>query len=194
MQRFYILLIGVLLAGCATVGTNVASDIAGVPADKGVVIFSTGAEQTNFSFSTALWLVDGESLKRYDKVIINLDYPFSSHFPGTHVHVRSLTLKPGLYYLVPVPGNPFFRTTRAPIYAFKALPGRVTYIGSVSLKNRSLLVTAAEQERDMSYFLARNPKLRGESIKTELMTVDRYIHPDTPTPLEVKGIIWEAPQ
>jgi hypothetical protein len=194
MCKIALFLVSLVLAGCTTVGTGVVTGIADVPPDKGVVVFSTGADQTNLSFSTALMLVDGESYKRYDKVIVNTDYPFSSHFAGEHGHVRSLSLKPGSYYLIPVSVNPFFVTTKAPIYKFAVAGGAVTYVGNVSLKNRVLTISESYQERDVKYFLDRNPKIGPEQVKKMMMKVDGYLTPGSPPPFTIKGVIWEAPQ
>ena len=194
MRKIVFSVVTLAFAGCTTVGQGIATDIAEVPSDKGIVVFSTGADQTNVSFSTNLMLVDGASYKRYEKVLVNIDYPFPSQFPGEHGHVRSLSLKPGSYYLVPAPGNPFFVSTKAPIYTFSVTSGVVTYVGSLSLKSHVLTIDQSHQERDIRYFLDRNPKIRPDQVTTAVMRIYGYVSPGSPPPFEIKGTIWDAPE
>jgi hypothetical protein len=177
----------ICLSGCATVG-GMPENLASVPPGKGLALFSTGAAQTNLSFSTSLALVEGASRKKYDKVIINLDYPFSSNFPNEHGHVRILALPEGDYYLMPSSGNPYFVTTHAPVYRFKVVTGRITYIGNFHLAGNLLSWSGSKFQRDVDYFLKKNPNLSDSRIDVQKVEVASDV-----SKFPTKGIIWDAP-
>lgn len=193
MKRL-LLLAALFLCACTIAGKGVVSDVSAVAPGKGLVIFSTGAAQTSIPFSTRLMLVEGASMKRYDKVAISIDYPFASNFPDMHGHVRTLTLGPGKYYLLPVAGNPAMRTLKTPIYSFEVKPDTIEYIGDIYLDGNTLSLRPDFRERDISYFLDRNPALKSHVIETDPIRLDRYLEGGDANPFKVEGVIWEAPQ
>ena len=188
------LLITLLLCGCTTVGKDVTANQKAVPSGRGIVVFSTSADDISFAFPTKMILVEGESLKKYDKFVIFIDSKTTPSFSEQNTHVRSLTLKPGRYYLVPLPGNPAMRVVKTPVYTSSVNAGEIEYVGNVLLKTGSLLLSPNARDRDVRYFLERNPSLQGIDVKTRTMTVDRYISPDGDVRFDIKGIIWEAPE
>ncbi|HET9863442.1 MAG TPA: hypothetical protein VFP37_08365 [Steroidobacteraceae bacterium] len=157
-------------------------------AGKGLVIFSTGASRTNIGASTSLRLVDGSSRKWYDKVVMNIDYPFESHFAGEHGHVRTLQLPPGEYFLMPQTANPFFVTTAAPVYRFSVEAGRATYIGNFRLHEDRLTCTDDKAARDLEFFRAKNPAMSSVAVTPSIaqlaMTLDKF---------QTNGTIWGLP-
>ncbi len=178
----------ICLLGCATAG-NIAENLTSVPEGKGLVLFSTGADTTNFAKSTSLALVQGTSLKKYDKVIINIDYPFSSNFPNEHGHVRTLSLPEGDYYLMPSSVNPYFVTTRAPVFKFRATKDHITYIGNFHLSaTPSLSWSDSKYKRDVDYFLQKNPNLT--SIRIDIKNPEPA---SNVSQFKTKGIIWDLP-
>jgi hypothetical protein len=180
----------ICLFGCATIGGGVVENLSVVPQGKGLVLFSTGADKTNMSFGTSLTLVEGASLKRYDKVVINIDSPFSSsNFPNEHGHVRTLALPEGEYYLMPSAVNPYEVMTKAPVYRFKIMNGHITYIGNFHLSaTRSLSWADSKYKRDVDYFLQKNPNLSGSHIDVQRVEVASDV-----SQFKTKGIIWGAP-
>jgi hypothetical protein len=183
------------LGGCAIAGKDVAAGVAGVPPGKGIAVFSTGADELSLSFSTRLMLVDGATHMKYDKVVIFMDpkLGLTYTFPETNSAVRSLTLPAGDYYLVPVPGNPMFYTTAAPIFKFTVAPGVVDYVGGVHVGHARLTVDNSHRQRDMDYFLGKNPALANAPVEESLIVVDRYETRDSADKFEIRGTIWDAP-
>ncbi len=193
MKRIFQLCLSLLiicLFGCATAG-GMAENLSSIPQGKGLVLFSTGADKTNLSQSTTLKLVEGASRKRYDKVMINIDYPFASNFPNEHGHVRTLALPEGDYYLLTDSGNPFVVMTKGPVYKFKVINGRITYIGNFRLTGNQLLWSSSESKykRDVDYFRQKNPNLSGIRIDTQ--SVEKA--PEDVSKFRTNGIIWDLP-
>jgi hypothetical protein len=186
--------ISILLSGCTIAGKGVVTDVAAVPAGKGLVVFSTGAAQTSTSFATRVTLVEAASMKRYDKVAMSIDYPFASDFPDMHANVRTLTLPPGKYYLVPHAGNPAMLTTRAPIYSFEVKANMIEYLGNIYLDGHFLALRNDFKERDIGFFVARNPALRDIPIEVDSLRIDRYLNDVNGATFNVQGVIWEAPR
>ena len=183
------------LGGCAIAGKDVAAGVAGVPPGKGIAVFSTSADELSLSFSTRLMLVDGATHMKYDKVVIFLDpkLGLTYTFPETNGAVRSLTLPAGDYYLVPAPGNPMFYTTAAPIFRFTVAPGVVDYVGGLHLGHARLTIDNSHRQRDMAYFLGKNPALANAPVVESLIVVDRYETRESADKFEIKGTIWDAP-
>ena len=123
---------------CTTTGHSGLENLKSIPEGKGVLLFSTGASKTNLSFSTGLSLVNGKTHKKYDGVVINIDYPFPSNFKTEHGHVVTLVLPAGEYYLIPRSGNPAFVMKNAPVYGFNVINGKVCYIGNFFLNGNAL--------------------------------------------------------
>jgi hypothetical protein len=178
------------LAGCTTVGGGVSENLKTIPPGKGIALFSTSADQTSLSFSTYLTLVEGSSFRKYDKVIINIDYPlFSSHFGNLHGHARSLVLPAGDYYFRPSSGNPYFIVTEAPIYKFKVSEGHISYLGNVHLSGNHLQFSTNFYDRDVAFFQRKNPDLSTVSItRSPLENGPKF------SEFRISGIIWDAPQ
>jgi hypothetical protein len=189
IQRCLYLLLTCLL-GCATAG-GMVENVQSIPQGKGLVLFSTGAYQTNLSQSTTLKLVEGASRKRYDKVMINIDYPFASNFPNEHGHVRALALPAGDYYLLPDSGNPYVVMKKGAVYKFKVINGHITYIGNFYLSGNLLSWSFSESKykRDVNYFLLKNPNLSGGRIESQRVE----IAPEDVSEFRTKGIIWDLP-
>jgi hypothetical protein len=176
----FIALLPLLAAGCVTVEGGIAENLHAIPPDRGLVLFSTSADETNLSLNTSLRLVQGSTLRKYDKVVINLNYPFS----GSQFHVRSLLLPEGYYYLQPLSLNPQFVVTNAPIYRFTVRAGRATHIGNFHLslphvsrvresrKTQGRLSWSGETyARDVEYFKARNPEFRNRGFDRQAVSI-----------------------
>ncbi len=195
-RAFTSTLVALALGGCAIAGKDAATGLAGVPPGKGIAVFSTSADELSLSFSTRLMLVEGASQKKYDKVVIFMDAKLglTYTYPETNTTVRSLTLPAGDYYLVAVPGNPMMRTVKTPVFKFSVAPGSVQYLGTVHLGQSRLTLQADHRDRDMAYFLDKNPALRGVPVAASPFSVDRYLAPESGDTFEIKGTIWDAPQ
>lgn len=184
-----------VLSGCTTVGRGVATEMPNIPPGKGIVIFSTSSAETSLSFPWKMTLVDGASKKRFDKVIIFIDAKTAAPtFSARNTIVRSLTLNAGTYYLVPLPGNPAMRVVNTPIYTFSVEEGRIQYAGNVMLGNQGLSIATDGRERDVNFFMVKNPSLKSMPVVTRSMTVDSYIAPGNRNQFAIEGVIWEAPQ
>ncbi|WP_431206920.1 hypothetical protein [Burkholderia cepacia] len=138
-------------------------------------------------------LVNGASHKKYDSILINVDYPFPSDFPGGHANLRSFNLPEGDYYLVPKPVNWILRTRRAPIYRFRVIGGAVSYVGSLYFSGASINLVDGNSSRDIDLFLRRNPELKRSSVGEDLMRFDSEYSIDDPNRFEVKGVIFGSP-
>jgi hypothetical protein len=164
-----------------------------VPSDKGVVVFSTSADSTSSVASIGLYLVQAATRKRYDRVVINIDYPFKSHFPSEHAHVRSLTLPAGDYYFIPYGDNAIFCLVKYPTYGFSVEAGSIAYLGAFRLSSNALTVSSYRRERDVAYFVDRNPSLRSEEIKPEALVIGDRSVDSCDADESVDGIIWNLP-
>lgn len=184
----------VLLCGCATTsGSN--ADLSEIPKGRGIVLFSTGADKTNGTQSTGLSLVQAQTRKMYDKIVINIDSPFfTSNFPNEHAHVRSLILPEGDYFLILKSGNPAFCLIIYPTYFFSVKEGNITYIGSFQLSSNQLTLTQSNRARDIEYFQQKNQKLMTKDIASQIPIVssEKYDY-CSPGHSFVKGIIWDLP-
>jgi len=184
-----------VLAACASQGGTYVRDMRSIPEGKGVVILSTGAEKTNRLSSTKLVLVNGESHKKYDSVLINFDYPFPSDFDGEHGNLRSITLPEGWYYLYPEVVAT--RTERAPLYKFYVKRGEVEYIGNLSLRygkyGREVHFSSAHRFRDVDLFSSKNKAISRNEIKTHYMEFDSEFSAKDPDGFKIKGIIFGQP-
>jgi hypothetical protein len=187
-QCCLLVLLGSSLLGCATTGNTIAENLISVPHGKGLVLFSTGAAKTNLSFSTCLTLVEGTSQKKYDKVIINIDYPVSSYFPNEHGHVRTLALSEGEYYLLPRSGNPDFVMTKSPVYKFRVANNRITYIGNFQLYGNLLSWSESKYRRDVDYFVQKNPAMASIPVEPQKIEIVSDV-----SQFKIKGIIWDVP-
>ncbi|BEV72965.1 hypothetical protein THUN1379_24470 [Paludibacterium sp. THUN1379] len=156
---------------------------------KGVVVFSTESQKTSAAMCTSLSLVNGSNRKKYDGVTIVIDSPFDkSDFSGFHGNVRALTLPAGEYYLLPNILNPYFITTKAPVYKFYVHEGVIEYIGNFKLSNRNLNWSGAEYNRDYGVIRQNNPGLSGVQVRQSMA----YYAGDL-SKFELRGIIWGAP-
>ncbi|MBB3177939.1 hypothetical protein [Variovorax sp. Sphag1AA] len=189
--RLALFLVTALLCGCTTVGKDVAANLQRVPEDKGIVLFSTGSVNTSIAFPVSIRLVNGISKKWYDKVIISFSYPLESHFKESYGRVRSLTLPPGKYYLIPWGANPYFQTTGAPLFTFEVVGGRVTYIGSLFYDSGRITLQDFNRARDVRYFSEKNPGFNVSAVDIALIQKVGYL---TAPSSFMKGIIWDAPE
>lgn len=178
------------LAACTTVGKDAMQNLQSIPPGKGIALFSTSANQTSVSSSSRLVLVEGSTLKEYDKVIISIDYPFfTSHFADVHGFLISLVLPPGDYYLKPAPGNPYLIVTQAPVYKFTVLPDKISYVGNIHLAHPHLRHSMDFSARDISVFQKNNPSISSIAIERHPLEVGPKF-----SDFHTKGIIWEAPR
>lgn len=184
-----------VLVACASQGGAYVRDMESIPKEKGIVILSTGAEKTNLSSSTRLILVNGESHKKYDSVLINFDYPFPSDFEGEHGNLRSLALPEGWYYLYPEVVAT--RTERAPLYRFRVKRGEIEYIGNLSLRyrqsGREIHFSSAQRLRDIDLFLSKNRMISRNEIQTHYMEFDSEFSVKDPDGFKIKGVIFGQP-
>ncbi|MHA6844258.1 hypothetical protein [Ralstonia syzygii] len=182
----------VMLSGCAHTGRGYVTNISNPPEDKGIALFSTCARETRSVLSTTLWLVNGESRKKYDQVLINLDYPFPSDFDGEHCNLRTLSLPVGTYYFVPHSGNAYFEATKAPIYRFSVNKGEIIYLGGLYLisEDWKFLLSFSENHRakDLDLFLSKNPGVSRNNIVSRYMELDSQ-----PKYFPIQGTIFGLP-
>jgi hypothetical protein len=194
----FIALLSFLLPGCATVGGGVAENLQSIPPDRGLVVFSTSADETNLSLSTSLRLVEASTLRKYGMVVINLNYPFF----GSRFHVRSLLLPEGYYYFQPLSIDPRFYVTDAPIYHFKVTAGTAAHIGNFHLslsynsrpnssrKTQGRLTWSGETyARDVEYFKKRNPEFKDRYFQQQAVGVGPPY-----SSFKIRGTIEESPE
>ncbi len=181
-----------MFSGCAHTGQGYVTNIKNAPDNKGIALFSTCARETRTVVSTTLWLVNGESRKKYDQVLINLDYPFQSDFNGEHCNLRTLSLPAGTYYFVPHSGNAYFKVTKAPIYRFSVKNGEIAYLGGLYLisegRNFRLLFSTNHSEKDFDLFLSKNPGISRDNIVSRYMELDSQ-----PENFVIRGLIFGLP-
>jgi hypothetical protein len=162
-MRIAILLPVLLLAvGCARVKTNLHQPVGALPADKGVVVFSTGANEGSYTSVVALRLESvsrtGETSDGETDIMVNRGYD-TSDFKDEHGQVRLAVLDEGSYCLYPRHTNPYVRLTGTlPHYAFRVKKGTVTYVGSIFMNGTAFSVRD-RQKRDMDAALAAHPEL-----------------------------------
>jgi hypothetical protein len=185
-------LLSLVLTACVSQGRSYVIDIESIPPGKGIAILSTGATSTNRIASTQLFLVNGQSHKKYDSVIMNFDYPFPSDFSGEHGNLRSLILPEGWYYLFPEVVGTY--TKSAPIYKFYVKSGEITYIGNLTITpERKIIFSSIDRYRDINLFVSGNSKFPVEKIKTRYMEFDSQYSTHDPDRFKIKGVIWGAP-
>ncbi len=177
-----------LLTACGVVGGGVAQNLASIPQERGLVVFSTSASQTSVATSVGLILVQGSSMKAYDKVAININSPvLGSDFKDLHGKVRSLLLPSGDYYLVPKVANPFFLTKQAPVFKFSVTAGQASYIGNIHFSNGELHASNAFQARDIGHFRMHNPAFHKMSFVDAPLAQSGLF-----SEFKVQGTIWQA--
>lgn len=179
--------------GCTTVGHGVATNLAAIPRDRALVLFSTGASDTSVAEATSLRLVEGVSLRQYDRVAIIIDAPYTSDFADEHGHVRTLSLPAGKYYLVPHAVNPFSAITRAPVFVFEARSGEIAYLGNVFLDGNRFIVSGRYQQRDIDFFLTKNPLLKSTDLVIQPLRFATRDDMPTSDDFVIKGTIWGVP-
>ncbi|WP_159067930.1 hypothetical protein [Trinickia symbiotica] len=188
----FVLSLLLMFSGCAHTGRGYVTNINNAPDDKGIALFSTCARETRSVVSTTLWLVNGESRKKYDQVLINLDYPFPSDFNGEHCNLRTLSLPAGTYYFVPHSGNAYFNVTKAPIYRFSVKNGQIAYLGELYLisegRNFRLLFSTNHSEKDLDLFLSKNPGISRGNVVSRYMELDSQ-----PENFAIRGLIFGLP-
>lgn len=156
-----------LLAGCAVVRSSIDQNLAAVPDGKGIVVFSTGAEETSTSAAIGLRLVTrGTSAGPSSDTDIVVDGSMhSSELPDEHGQVRMMVLDDGDYCFRPTLLNPYLRL-KAPLpdIGFRVKKGSVSYIGSVFMARGRVFQVRDRRQRDMALFQARNPSLDGKRV------------------------------
>ncbi|QUM76748.1 hypothetical protein HWV00_11175 [Moritella sp. 24] len=121
-----------LIQGCASLGPDLpsAQEMVSPQAGEANLIISTGALETNLSFSTYLILYREDDDSVVD-AYINLDYPFKSHFTSHHGQLYYLQLQPGKYCYKFGSGNPYFTITENVTGCTTIDEGSVTYGGEI---------------------------------------------------------------
>lgn len=191
MKELLLACVSFILVGCATTGAGVVENSQGPKDGRGIALFSTSANSTSLSFAVALTLVNGESLKKYDKVIIQINSKFQkSSFPNVHSTVRTLELPAGTYCLMGSEINPYFATSQSPIYKFEVISGQVQYIGNIYFTGTSLNWSLDYKDRDIDFFRSKNPGLGRKQIGTQDIRTDLQYQDFRKG---IKGIIWGVP-
>ncbi len=168
-----------LLAGCA-IHTAVERDLSAVPPAKGIVVFSTGSDDTSTVFATALRLGNATSsapLETASTDIVIDGSMVSSDFPDENGNVRMLDLAPGAYCFRAMPSDPYTHVTRAPDFAFRVEEGKISYVGNFYLTRAHGFEVRDRKERDLEVFFAANPGLQGYAVTTALVTVVKNCGP-----------------
>lgn len=191
-MRAFMLSMILMLSGCAHTGRGYVTNINNPPDGKGIVLFSTCARETRSVLSITLWLVNGESRKKYDQVLINLDYPFPSDFDGEHCNLRTLSLPAGTYYFVPHSGNAYFEAIKIPIYRFSVKNGEITYLGGLYLVRDNsqfwLSFSKNHSAKDLDLFFSKNPGISRGDIVSRYMELDSQ-----PKYFPIQGTIFGLP-
>ncbi len=164
-------LAAVSLCACVTKG-NVVENLEAVPQDRGLVVFSTGADQKTAFHPLSLRLVDGSTLTIYDRFNLSLDTAYqSSTFAEDNARVRLLNLPEGTYYFLPHIASAFVIVTEGPVYRFTVRKNAVTYIGSFIRSGATLTWTGEHFDRDVGYFRGKNPRLASTRIELQKVEV-----------------------
>lgn len=152
------------LSGCVV--PRVQGNLDSVPPDRGIVLFSTGAERPN-GFSYALRLVEGQSRRVYDRGVFNMDSPLLGwDFEAVHARVFSLSLRPGTYYLVAqFQGGAYWCTTDFPVFTFEVEERSIRYIGHFQIDSSRIFLRDGDAARDMEFFRRKNPALASVEIQ-----------------------------
>ena len=158
-----IILATLLLAtGCVSVKTSLTQPLPALPPGKGVVVFSTGANESSRMNVVLLRLEKatkaGNSTSSTD-INVNNGYD-RSDFKDEHGQVRFAVLDPGAYCFYPTLANPYltFKGT-IPNVAFRVKEGTATYIGSIYMDGLVFSVRNREQ-RDVEKALAARAELK----------------------------------
>jgi hypothetical protein len=172
-MRISVLMLIFVLGGCAQNMQH--QNITTIPPSKGLVFFSTEAAQRNAIFHTALSVIEAET-RRERGLGYFIDAPQQrSNFTTHHGHVRTLMLDAGTYFLAPRAGNNLYECLRERVqYRFTVRPGEVTYLGTFRLESGALFHSAsANRDRDMAYFLERNPAFSADSVTFQTVESSR---------------------
>jgi len=187
-MRWFTVFSTLLLFGCTTIGHDVTKGIEEIKTGRGIVLFSTGALETSITNSAQLMLVNGNSLKWYDRVILDINFPKKFHFEEVNGQVRSLELPVGEYYFTVSSGNPYLDMVEAPVYRFMVKENEISYLGEYFVSGSYITWSIDQLKRDMSFFIANNPSLAEIPVNVQNTTTD-ILHED----FETKGIIFGMP-
>lgn len=187
-MRWFTVFFTSLLFGCTTIGHDVTKGIEKIEPGRGIVLFSTGALETSIANSTQLRLVNGDSLKWYDRVMLDIDFPKTFHFKEVNGQVRSLELPAGEYYFTVASGNPYLDMVKAPVYKFMVKEKEISYIGEYFVSGNHIIWSTDQLKRDMSFFIANNPSLAEVPVNVQNTTTD-ILHED----FQTNGIIFSMP-
>jgi len=162
------------VGGCANFGRVLNQNMTDVPGDKGIILFSTESDRTALRYALALSVIDAE---RHKEVPLNIFVDASflpSDFEELHGNVRSLQLNAGRYYVTPRSGNPYACLRYRPQFEFTVRAGEIVYIGSFRRVGNSVEYSpGANRERDIKFFLERNPALSQTEIRLETASMSR---------------------
>ena len=164
-----LLTLGILISvasGCGTLTNHVspkylsATDI--TLADKGIVIFSTGAPErctTKATFIRVFDLQTKELVKGVSSISVDAS-AVKSEFEDHHGAVSALSLPAGQYYISPIIAHPHIVGVKIPKFSFEVTAGQTTYLGELFMTrscdlNTSFIVKD-EFSRDMQMVLKEN--------------------------------------
>ena len=179
MRRAHAVAAMALLAACA-INTAVERDLSTVPPAKGIVVFSTGSDDTSTLFATALRLGNATTsapAETSSTDIVIDGSMVSSDFPDENGNVRMLDLEPGAYCFRAVPTNPYTHVTHAPDFAFRVEEGKISYVGNLYLTRARRFEVRDRKDRDLKVLFAANPGLEGREVTTAPATVVKNCGP-----------------
>lgn len=164
-----------LLTACP-MRTGIDRNLTAVPPAKGIVLFSTGADDTSLTAAIGLNVVTSRSaalsatsprLAGATDIVVNGSMS-KSDFPYEHGNIRMLELDPGDYCFQPVSQNAALILKNAPYIAFRVKEGSVSYVGSVHKTAQRTFEVRDRQQRDLALFLEKNPSLKSQPIVSDL--------------------------
>lgn len=168
------LLLVTILAGCANYGRVMHQGLAQPPAGRGIVVFSTGSTRPNIANATSLTVMDSTTRKERGTGVVLEGGLRPSDFEGQHGNVRSLMLDEGTYYFGITAVNPYYCIGARPLYRFRVKRGELIYLGSFLVDGSSLLHLSTEhRERDLRFFVQRNPALANVEIRPQPVELSR---------------------
>lgn len=176
VKLFITLVLALFLSSCAMWSNPYA--VSKIPAsalnsnDTGIVIMSTGTQETCSFFSTHAYLFNGtthrpiQDLWSHSHLLLN-HTSIRSEFETHHGVVNALALEPGSYYFYP--NNTGLSNDIVPqkvtndALAFQVKGGETTYLGELYMTNgcteKARYTVRDQYERDIAFISKQNPSL-----------------------------------
>jgi hypothetical protein len=183
MLAIAVAVISVSLAGCASFTNPTGPErLTAMPSEQaGIAVISAGAAKPCIVASTLMIIAPyGAGYMRQGVGQVPVDmYTYKSDYPDHQGNITAVALPPGDYQAYPFLMNGMTTEVRTPRYRFTVRPNEITYVGEYYLEVACGLSTLGSfrdrKDRDMALAVARNPRLAGYSVRTDLAKLDGRI-------------------